>query len=36
MLGGYSLLAGIDPEQEAKLVGLDEAIIDLGTSQVFW
>ncbi|MFS0674911.1 FtsX-like permease family protein [Ornithinibacillus sp. 179-J 7C1 HS] len=31
----YSLLAGIDPEQEAKLVGLDEAIIPLGTSRYF-
>ncbi|WP_053075152.1 FtsX-like permease family protein [Ornithinibacillus californiensis] len=31
----YSLLAGIDPEQEAKLVGLDESIIPLGTSRYF-
>ncbi|PAV29716.1 hypothetical protein CIL05_10110 [Virgibacillus profundi] len=31
----YALLAGIDPEQEAKLVGLDEAIIPLGTSRYF-
>lgn len=31
----YSLLAGIDPEQEAKLVGLDEAIMDLGKSRYF-
>ncbi|GGA91815.1 ABC transporter permease [Ornithinibacillus halotolerans] len=30
-----SLLAGIDPEQEAKLVGLDKAIIPLGTSRFF-
>lgn len=31
----FSLLAGIDPEQEAKLVGLDKAIIPLGTSRYF-
>lgn len=35
MVNGHFLLAGIDPEQEAKLVGLDEAIIDLGTSRYF-
>ncbi|HAM82012.1 FtsX-like permease family protein [Ornithinibacillus bavariensis] len=35
IVGGESLLAGIDPEQEAKLVGLDEAIMDLGTSRYF-
>ncbi|HEU5139621.1 MAG TPA: FtsX-like permease family protein [Bacillales bacterium] len=29
------LLAGIDPEAEAKLVGLDEAIIDIGQSRYF-
>ena len=29
------LIAGIDPEQEAKLVGLDEAIVELGTSRYF-
>ncbi|HLS07433.1 ABC transporter permease [Lentibacillus sp.] len=29
------LLAGIDPEQEAKLVGLDEAILTLGNSRYF-
>lgn len=31
----YSLLAGIDPVQEAKLVGLDDAIVSLGTSRYF-
>ncbi|QFT89682.1 FtsX-like permease family protein [Bacillus sp. THAF10] len=31
----HTLLAGIDPEQEAKLVGLDHAIIDLGKSRYF-
>src|SRR5699024_11357038 len=31
----YSLLAGIDPEQEARLVGLDQAIIEQGTSRYF-
>lgn len=35
LVNGHSLLAGIDPEQEAKLVGLDEAIIELGTSRYF-
>ncbi|GAA0450194.1 ABC transporter permease [Alkalibacillus silvisoli] len=30
-----SLLAGIDPEQEAKLIGLDEAILDRGSSRFF-
>jgi hypothetical protein len=35
MVTGETLLAGIDPEQEAKLVGLDRAIIDLGTSRYF-
>lgn len=29
------LLAGIDPEQEAKLVGLDQAIVPVGTSRYF-
>lgn len=29
------LLAAIDPEQEAKLVGLDEAIIDIGSGRYF-
>src|SRR5699024_3001730 len=34
---GYSipLLAGIDPIEEAKLVGLDEAIVSLGSSRYF-
>ena len=31
----FSLLAGIDPEQEAKLVGLNEAIVSLGSSRYF-
>ena len=31
----HALLAGIDPDQEAKLVGLDGAILDLGTSRYF-
>src|SRR5699024_1183436 len=31
----YSLLAGIDPEQEARLVGLNQAIIEQGTSRYF-
>ncbi|SHG06429.1 ABC transporter permease [Ornithinibacillus halophilus] len=31
----YALLAGIDPEQEAKLVGLDGAVVDLGESRYF-
>jgi hypothetical protein len=35
IVAGDSLLAGIDPEQEAKLVGLDDSIIDLGTSRYF-
>lgn len=35
LVDGQSLLAGIDPEQEAKLVGLDEAIMELGTSRYF-
>ena len=35
MVYSYSLLAGIDPEQEAKLVGLDEAILSLGSSRYF-
>jgi ABC-type lipoprotein release transport system permease subunit len=30
-----ALLAGIDPEQEAKLVGLDEAVITSGGSRYF-
>ncbi|MFA1819109.1 ABC transporter permease [Virgibacillus oceani] len=30
-----ALLAGIDPEQEAKLVGLDEAVITSGDSRYF-
>lgn len=29
------LLAGIDPEQEAKLIGLDQAILDQGNSRYF-
>ena len=29
------LLAGIDPEQEAKLIGLDRAIVDNGKSRYF-
>lgn len=35
LIDSYSLLAGIDPEQEAKLVGLDEAIVSLGSSRYF-
>lgn len=35
VISGESLLAGIDPEQEAKLVGLDEAILDIGASRYF-
>ncbi|WP_010094760.1 ABC transporter permease [Ornithinibacillus scapharcae] len=35
LVSGESLLAGIDPEQEAKLVGLDKAIIDIGSSRYF-
>lgn len=31
----FSLLVGIDPVQEAKLVGLDQAIIDKGSSRYF-
>lgn len=31
----YALLAGIDPLQEAKLVGLDDAVVSLGTSRYF-
>ncbi|MBP3039144.1 FtsX-like permease family protein [Bacillaceae bacterium Marseille-Q3522] len=34
-VGTYALLAGIDPEQEAKLVGLDQAILSLGESRYF-
>ncbi|WP_096185702.1 ABC transporter permease [Evansella halocellulosilytica] len=30
-----TLLAGIDPEQEAKLIGLDEAIVSIGNSRYF-
>lgn len=30
-----ALLAGIDPEQEARLIGLDEAIVSLGNSRYF-
>src|SRR5690625_3003509 len=30
-----ALLAGIDPEQEAKLVGLDEAVVTSGDSRYF-
>ncbi|HEY4601551.1 MAG TPA: ABC transporter permease, partial [Cerasibacillus sp.] len=29
------LLAAIDPEQEAKLIGLDKAIVDVGSSRYF-
>jgi hypothetical protein len=35
MVHSHSLLAGIDPEQEAKLVGLDEAILAVGLSRYF-
>ncbi|MBB2483354.1 DUF4352 domain-containing protein [Bacillus sp. APMAM] len=31
----FALLAGIDPEQEAKLVGLDKAVIKKGKSRYF-
>lgn len=31
----HALLAGIDPEQEAKLVGLDEAVLNMGSSRYF-
>lgn len=34
-VNSFSLLAGIDPEQEAKLIGLDEAILPLGSSRYF-
>lgn len=30
-----SLLAGIDPEQESKLVGLDKAVVNVGESRYF-
>lgn len=35
IVNSLSLLAGIDPEQEAKLVGLDDAILSLGSSRYF-
>ena len=34
-VNSLSLLAGIDPEQEAKLIGLDDAILSLGSSRYF-
>ncbi|MFC4558418.1 ABC transporter permease [Virgibacillus kekensis] len=34
-INGYVLLAGISPEAEAKLVGLDKAVIDEGMSRYF-
>ncbi|WP_172372276.1 ABC transporter permease [Sporosarcina jiandibaonis] len=34
-VNSLSLLAGIDPEQEAKLIGLDGAILSLGSSRYF-
>lgn len=34
-VNSLSLLAGIDPEQEAKLVGLNDAILSLGSSRYF-
>lgn len=34
-VNSLALLAGIDPEQEAKLIGLDDAILPLGSSRYF-
>lgn len=34
-VNSFSLLAGVDPEQEAKLVGVDDAILSLGSSRYF-
>ncbi|WP_052360753.1 ABC transporter permease [Oceanobacillus manasiensis] len=34
-VNSFSLLAGVNPEQEAKLVGVDEAILSLGSSRYF-